>query len=78
MTDAIKEAIIAAHNEVRSEIAMGKIEHYDQASNMATLEWDDGLAANAALNVHQCDMEHDSCHTGMLNYIHSRYTRMHT
>lgn len=69
MTKDRQDAIVAAFNEVRSEIAQGKIEHYDQAANMATIQWDDGLAANAALNVHQCEMKHDPCHTGISNII---------
>lgn len=67
MDDDMKNAIVNIHNKLRNEIALGQIENYDQAANMATMEWDDALAANAALNVHQCEMEHDECkNTGML------------
>ena len=57
----MKNAILNAHNKYRNEIALGRIQNYNQAANMATMEWDDGLAANAALNVHQCEMKHDEC-----------------
>lgn len=67
MDDDMKNAILNIHNKLRNEIALGNVEHYDQAANMATMEWDDDLAANAALNVHQCEMEHDECrNTGMV------------
>lgn len=61
MNDDMKKTILDAHNKLRNDIALGQVEHYDQAANMATLEWDDGLAAQAALNVHQCEMKHDDC-----------------
>lgn len=61
MDAAMKMAIVDVHNKMRNEIALGKIPNYSPAANMATMEWDDGLAAKAALNVHQCDMKHDDC-----------------
>lgn len=78
MDEAHKKAIVDAHNKVRSEIANGKIPNYDSAANMATIQWDDGLAANAALNVHQCVMKHDSCHTGkiVIKHTHTRTYRL--
>lgn len=66
MNDAMKKALLDVHNKLRNEIALGKVDHYDQAANMATIQWDDGLAKTAALNVHQCEMKHDECRgTGM-------------
>lgn len=61
MNDAMKNAILDVHNKMRNEIALGKVEHYDKSTNMATMVWDDDLAKNAALNVHQCEMKHDDC-----------------
>lgn len=61
MDDAMKEAILDKHNQLRNQIATKKIANYDSAANMATMVWDDALASNAALNVHQCEMEHDDC-----------------
>lgn len=61
MDDAMKKALLDVHNKLRNDIATGKIAHYDQAANMMKLQWDDALAANAALNVHQCEMKHDNC-----------------
>lgn len=67
MDAAMKNAIVGIHNELRNDIALGKVSPYEQAANMATMQWDDALAANAALNVHQCQMEHDDCtNTGTL------------
>lgn len=70
MDDTMKMAILDAHNKMRNEIAMGKIPNYGPAANMATMEWDDALAANAALNVRQCEMKHDKCHTGIESNSH--------
>lgn len=64
MTPAIKKALVNVHNQKRNEIALGKVPNYDQASNMQTVEWDDDLAAKAALNVKQCSMTHDKCAPG--------------
>lgn len=61
MDNAMKKAILDVHNKMRNEIAMGKVPNYGPAANMATMQWDDGLAAKAALNVHQCEMKHDDC-----------------
>lgn len=69
MNDDMKNALLNIHNKLRNQIAMGQIANYDQAANMHQLQWDDGLAATAALNVHQCQMEHDDCRgTGMKNW----------
>ena len=68
MNDAMKKAILEVHNKNRNDISLGKVEHYDQAANMATMQWDDKLAARAVLNVHQCEMKHDDCtNTGKTN-----------
>lgn len=51
MTAAVKQALVKIHNQKRNDIAMGNVANYDAAANMATIEWDDSLAASAALNV---------------------------
>ena len=61
MNDAMKQKLVDIHNELRDKIAHGKEEHYDQAANMATIEWDDTLAKFAEMNVHKCAMTHDEC-----------------
>lgn len=66
MNDDMKNALLDYHNKMRNEIALGKVDNYDEAANMATIEWDDGLAETAVKNVHQCEMKHDDCRgTGM-------------
>lgn len=61
MTDEIKEKILAVHNENRNKIALGEVDNYEKASNMATMEWDDKLAKFAEMNVRKCEMSHDDC-----------------
>lgn len=61
MDAAMKKALLDVHNRLRNDLALGKIEHYDPAANMATIQWDDGLAAKAALNVRQCELRSDGC-----------------
>lgn len=51
MSAAMKQALLNIHNEKRNDIAMGKIANYRPAANMASMVWDDELAASAALNV---------------------------
>jgi hypothetical protein len=68
MNDEMKQALLDIHNKKRNEIALGQVPNYDPAANMATLQWDDGLAANAELNVRQCEMRHDKCTTDQYPY----------
>lgn len=61
----MKSALLHIHNELRNEIAMGRIDNYGPAANMMTMEWDDDLEANAAINVQHCnEWVHDSYGTG--------------
>lgn len=71
MPSEAKKAFVDMHNQYRNSIARDDYgPHYAQAANMATMQWDDGLAATAALNVHQCEMKHDNCrNTGEFNQI---------
>lgn len=57
----MKQAIVDKHNELRNEIALGRVAHYDKAAKMATMQWDDDLAKMAEWNVRQCKMDHDNC-----------------
>ena len=49
------------HNEKRDIIAGGGESSLKPACRMATMEWDDELAALAEYNVLQCKMKHDKC-----------------
>lgn len=49
MTEPFKKALLDVHNRLRSDIALGKIAHYNKASNMETITWDDGLAGKKFL-----------------------------
>lgn len=49
------------HNKYRNEIALGKIPHYDSATNMATVKWDDELAKLAELVARTCLFKRDKC-----------------
>lgn len=61
MGDATKQALVDIHNQLRNEIAMGKLPQYASAANMATIEWDDALAAKAAIKARNCnDWGHDN------------------
>ncbi|XP_073835064.1 venom allergen-1-like [Musca autumnalis] len=57
----LKAEIVRAHNEKRNLVAGGGVNGLAPACRMATMEWDDELAAVAAYNVLQCKMEHDKC-----------------
>ncbi|XP_037818682.1 antigen 5 like allergen Cul n 1-like [Lucilia sericata] len=59
--DNLKQVLVDAHNEKRNFIAGGGDARHSPACRMATMEWDDELAAIAALNVKQCQMNHDRC-----------------
>lgn len=62
ITDSLKKLIVDMHNEKRDIIAGGGEKSLKPACRMATMEWDDELAALAELNVLQCKMKHDKCH----------------
>ncbi|XP_065362988.1 antigen 5 like allergen Cul n 1-like [Calliphora vicina] len=61
ITDSLKQVLVDAHNEKRNLIAGGGDANHSPACRMATMEWDDELAAIAELNVKQCQMNHDRC-----------------
>lgn len=61
MTDEIKQKIVDVHNELRNKVALGEVDNYGPAANMASMEWDDTLAKFAEMNVHKCEMAHDEC-----------------
>ncbi|XP_065364813.1 antigen 5 like allergen Cul n 1-like [Calliphora vicina] len=59
--DKLKDVAVKAHNVKRNFIAGGGDGKHSPACRMATMEWDDELAAIAELNVKQCTMAHDKC-----------------
>ncbi|XP_037818674.1 antigen 5 like allergen Cul n 1-like [Lucilia sericata] len=61
LTDSLKQVLVDAHNAKRNFIAGGGDPNHDPACRMATMQWDDELAAIAAYNVKQCKMQHDKC-----------------
>lgn len=62
MTKDLQKTIVDGHNSKRNFIAGGGNPQIRPACRMATMEWDNELAELAALNVKQCDMNHDKCH----------------
>ncbi|KAH8387088.1 hypothetical protein KR093_004606, partial [Drosophila rubida] len=58
-----QDAFVAGHNAVRQQWASGNGKIPEQACRMATVHWDDELASLAELNVKQCQMKHDDCHS---------------
>ncbi|XP_039960562.1 antigen 5 like allergen Cul n 1-like [Bactrocera neohumeralis] len=61
LTQANKNLIVKLHNTKRNTVASGKTK-LKAACRMGTMQWNDELAALAALNVKQCQMKHDACH----------------
>ncbi|XP_037027736.1 antigen 5 like allergen Cul n 1-like [Bradysia coprophila] len=53
--------LLQSHNQLRSDIATGKIQRYDQADQMIEMEWDHELARLAEMNVKTCIFAHDQC-----------------
>lgn len=58
--DKLKSTIVHNFNVKRNLIAAGGHIKHESACRMATMEWDDELAAMAAFNVMKCD-GHDEC-----------------
>lgn len=58
-----KQAILDAHNALRSRVAQGLIANQPKAANMPVLEWDDRLMDSAGNWVKQCIAGHDSGRT---------------
>ncbi|XP_067635244.1 venom allergen-1-like [Eurosta solidaginis] len=61
LTEDQKDLIVNAHNKYRNSVAGGETK-LNAACRMATMQWDEELATLAALNVKQCQMNHDACH----------------
>ncbi|KAH7959009.1 hypothetical protein HPB49_007295 [Dermacentor silvarum] len=49
-----RELIVKTHNDYRSMVAMGKIQHFPEAKNMQQLLWDEELASVAQAKADQC------------------------
>lgn len=62
ITEGLRKVLVNAHNAKRNKIAGGGDRRLKPACRMATMQWDDELAATAAFNVKQCHMIHDQCH----------------
>ncbi|XP_026472101.1 venom allergen 5-like [Ctenocephalides felis] len=62
---AQKRMILHHHNWYREKVATGKGRStygtFPRAANMHYMDWDEELAYLAAMNVKQCEMEHDEC-----------------
>ncbi|XP_011179044.1 antigen 5 like allergen Cul n 1 [Zeugodacus cucurbitae] len=60
LTKRDKSFIVRLHNNKRNYVASGRSK-YNAACRMGSMQWDNELAAMAALNVKQCQMKHDAC-----------------
>lgn len=70
MSTKRKNLLMMMHNRLRNHLASGKLSKYKPASNMSLMVWDDELAYLAELNVKQCVMEHDECHS-TVNFMYA-------
>uniref|UniRef100_A0A182QMS0 SCP domain-containing protein n=1 Tax=Anopheles farauti TaxID=69004 RepID=A0A182QMS0_9DIPT len=61
MEQPLKDLILKLHNNLRSELASGKMEGFAAAERMAVLEWDDELGKLAEHNARTCQYLHDEC-----------------
>ncbi|KAL9693543.1 hypothetical protein quinque_012828 [Culex quinquefasciatus] len=66
LDSSLQALILDAHNKLRSKVASGQQTYaanalYPQAARMATLQWDNELAAIAASNARRCVYGHDKC-----------------
>ncbi|XP_055842750.1 antigen 5 like allergen Cul n 1-like [Episyrphus balteatus] len=62
ITVADRKAIVQHHNQLRNDMAAGKLEGFEQSPRMASMQWDAELAKLAELNVKTCKFAHDACH----------------
>ncbi|XP_039960575.1 antigen 5 like allergen Cul n 1-like [Bactrocera neohumeralis] len=62
-----RDLIVRAHNKVRNRVA-GGTSALQPACRMATMQWDDELAALAVFNVKQCKGSHDCHNTATFKY----------
>ncbi|XP_014100984.2 venom allergen-1 [Bactrocera oleae] len=67
LTKRQRDLIVQAHNKVRNRVA-GGTSALQPACRMATMQWDDELAALAELNVKQCESSHDCHNTDTFKY----------
>ncbi|XP_067635236.1 antigen 5 like allergen Cul n 1-like [Eurosta solidaginis] len=58
-----KDLFLKEVNSRRNQIAGSNLSGYESAKRMATMKWDKELSYLASLNVKQCKMAHDKCHT---------------
>lgn len=58
---AHQDAILHVHNQLRNQLATGKLEHLMVPDRMAVLQWSPLLEELATLNVKQCALNYD-CH----------------
>ncbi|XP_001862537.2 antigen 5 like allergen Cul n 1 [Culex quinquefasciatus] len=65
MNSSYRHLIVDLHNRYRSKIARGKLlgrnQIFPTAARMATMQWDDELAAIASANTRRCVYGHDKC-----------------
>ena len=58
--DKIAVAILDAHNNYRSDTALGKTESQPMAKDMTKLVWDSALASEAQVWANKCIFQHDN------------------
>jgi Cysteine-rich secretory protein family len=61
MIPKLRNFILDEINQIRSQVATGKVAGFEQAQQMPELKWDTELAYFAELNVRQCALNHDDC-----------------
>uniref|UniRef100_A0A182NSS2 SCP domain-containing protein n=1 Tax=Anopheles dirus TaxID=7168 RepID=A0A182NSS2_9DIPT len=61
MEQPLKDLILKLHNNLRSELAGGKMEGFAAVERMAVLEWEDELGKLAEHNARTCQYLHDEC-----------------
>jgi len=59
MSEAVKAAMVAKHNELRRKVAQGNQPDQPPAANMRQLVWDEELATSAQRWADQCTNSHD-------------------
>ncbi|KAH7953762.1 hypothetical protein HPB49_011973 [Dermacentor silvarum] len=55
LSPQIKQQALQVHNDYRSQVAQGRLQHYPPAKNMYELVWDDEMAEVAQAFAEQCD-----------------------